>query len=85
MVKMLATLILVVFTVGMVLANPLFGPFQRPETHPDLTNRERWLDFLSANPLGRLYHLHKDMGSHGLNLRDFDLVQPPLVLDEIRN
>ena len=59
-------------------------PLYRPHTHPELTNREKWLDYLSSNPLGKLILLHQDMGEVGLDFNEFDLYQPPLVLNDNR-
>ena len=59
-------------------------PLKQPETHPQLTNREQWLDHLSSNPLGKLYFLRRGMDEVGLDFEQFEWSAPPLVLDDIR-
>lgn len=58
----------VCFVFGVVLLVSLDGvdgirglvlPWRAPFTHPEWTARERWIDYLSANPLGKLYNLYR--------------------------
>ena len=37
----------------------LLLPWRSPLTHPEWNARERWIDYLSANPLGKLYNLYR--------------------------
>lgn len=52
------------------------------DSHPQMTNRERWMDILRSNPLGRLYRLYRDLEDVGIDFAEFDLTQPPLALHE---
>lgn len=49
----------------------------------ELSNRERWLDHLAHNPLGRLYRLYRGIEDIGLDFKEFDLVQRPLTLHDV--
>jgi len=61
-------------------AEPLLSPAVQPETHPELTNREKWLDYLRSNPLGKLFGLYQDLPEAGIDFDDFDLNMGPLEL-----
>ena len=67
--------------IGLALGDPIW-PLIRPETHPDLSNRDKWLDHLRSSPVGKLYKLHRQMAGVGLDFDQFDLLDRPLVLHE---
>lgn len=46
-------------------------PNHDPITHPHLNNRERWLDYLRSNPLGKLYQIYREAKDVGLDFSEF--------------
>jgi hypothetical protein len=61
----------------------LFLPWSTPaDSHPDLSNAERWADYWSQNPLVKTYKLYREFNAAGLDFGQFDIVAAPLVLDD---
>lgn len=50
---------------------------------PDQENRQKWIDYISLHPIGRLYRLYRDLDGVGIDFNEFDLLERPLRLDDI--
>ncbi len=57
-------------------------PAETPITHPELSNREMWIDFFSQNPITKVYHLYKQLDSAGIHPDELDVVQLPNTLND---
>ena len=45
-------------------------------SHPQLTNGEKWIDYLQSTKLGKLYNLYHDMQETDIEFSEFEFVQP---------
>jgi hypothetical protein len=70
-------------TIGLLVMDfTAWGLFPPPPplqtSHPQLTNREQWLDFIQTTPLGKLFNFYHEANEVGLDVQNFDLLEPPL-------
>ena len=45
-------------------------------SHPQLTNSEKWIDYMQSTTLGRMYNLYHDTQEVGVDPKYFDLFAP---------
>ena len=43
------------------------------KSHDQLNNREKWLDYFKANPIGKLYNFYHEAQEVGLDVSKFSL------------
>ena len=52
--------------------------FKKPAkilSHDQLTNKEKWIDFIKAHPIGKLYNFYHEAKEVGLDVEKFNLFE----------
>ena len=80
------------FTILMVTlsVNAMIGPisslvYPKVKTHPQLSNAEKWIDYMQGSPFGKLLRVYKEAKEVGLPLEEFTVKNHPKALKDKYN